>query len=70
MSQNQLSVMDLSRLAIADELIHMADTVAILTCAEVEAIRERALTGEFDNIFAAEALLDEIEARVAAKGKP
>lgn len=38
-----------SRLAYADYLIACADTVIISTVEEVNAVRERALAGEFDD---------------------
>lgn len=44
----------LKRMQIADEIVRRADTVTLLTCDEVARIRERALAGEFDDVFAGE----------------
>lgn len=46
---------DLERLRIADEIIRRIDTVTLATLQEVDDIRRRALTGEFDTIFESEA---------------
>jgi hypothetical protein len=40
------------RLRYAEELIARADTVTLLTCEEVTAVRERAMAGEFDGDLA------------------
>lgn len=42
------------RLSIADEIIRRIDTVTLATPQEIDDIRRRALTGEFDDIFADE----------------
>ena len=42
------SVINQKRLDYAFELVRCADTVTLTTCAEVKAIVERALSGEFD----------------------
>lgn len=39
------------RLRIADEIIRRIDTITILTCEEVTAIRNRAILGEFDDFW-------------------
>lgn len=39
------------RLQIAEEVINRCDTVVILSCAEADDIRRRALEGEYDHIF-------------------
>lgn len=39
------------RLEIANEIIRRVDTVTLCTCEEVTDITERALNGEFDDIF-------------------
>lgn len=39
------------RLAIAKEIVRRVDTVTLCTVEEVTDIRQRALTGEFDDIF-------------------
>lgn len=45
-----------ARRAIADEMIRRADTVTLLTAAEVTDIWSRAEKGEFDTIFDGEAV--------------
>ena len=39
-----------TRLQIADEIIRRIDTVTLATCQEVTDIRERAISGDFDDL--------------------
>lgn len=46
-----MAMTESARLKIAEEIVRRIDTVTLCTCDEVTDIRQRALVGEFDDIF-------------------